>query len=70
MALIQNKRARHDYAIEEKFEAGIVLQGWEVKSVRASRAQINLAHLRARRRALPLQRPHDACGPGLHARDA
>ena len=45
MALIQNKRARHDYAIEEKFEAGIVLQGWEVKSVRASRAQINLAHI-------------------------
>lgn len=71
MALIQNKRARHDYAIEEKFEAGIVLQGWEVKSVRASRAQINLAHIYVRDgRALPLQRPHDACGPGLHARDA
>lgn len=48
MALIQNKRARHDYAIEEKFEAGIVLQGWEVKSVRASRAQINLAHIYVR----------------------
>ena len=29
MALIQNKRARHDYAIEEKYEAGIVLRGWE-----------------------------------------
>ena len=43
MALIQNKRARHDYTIEERFEAGIVLQGWEVKSVRASRAQLNLA---------------------------
>ena len=31
-----------------KFEAGIVLQGWEVKSVRASRAQINLAHIYVR----------------------
>ena len=48
MALIQNKRARHDYAIEEKFEAGLVLRGWEVKSVRASRAQINLAHIYVR----------------------
>ena len=45
---ITDERARHDYAIEEKFEAGIVLQGWEVKSVRASRAQINLAHIYVR----------------------
>lgn len=45
MALIQNKRARHDYSIEERFEAGLVLRGWEVKSVRAGRAQINLAHI-------------------------
>ncbi|WP_312308818.1 SsrA-binding protein, partial [Acinetobacter variabilis] len=30
-----NKRARHDYFIEEKFEAGLSLQGWEVKSLRA-----------------------------------
>lgn len=35
-----NKKARHDYAIEDKFEAGIVLQGWEVKSLRDSRVQI------------------------------
>ena len=39
MALIQNKRARHDYAIDERFEAGLVLDGWEVKSVRAGRAR-------------------------------
>ena len=45
MALIQNKRARHDYAIDERFEAGLVLDGWEVKSVRAGRAQINQAHV-------------------------
>ncbi len=48
MALIQNKRARFDYAIEEKYEAGIVLDGWEVKSVRASRAQLNAAHIYVR----------------------
>ncbi|MDH5484338.1 MAG: SsrA-binding protein SmpB [Gammaproteobacteria bacterium] len=35
-----NKKARHDFAIEDKFEAGIVLQGWEVKSLRESRVQI------------------------------
>ncbi len=35
-----NKRARHDYFLEEKFEAGISLQGWEVKSLRAGKAQL------------------------------
>ncbi len=45
MANIQNKRAFHDYSIEEKFEAGLVLRGWEVKSVRAGRAQINQSHI-------------------------
>lgn len=35
-----NKRARHDYFIEEKFEAGLVLKGWEVKSIRAGKAQL------------------------------
>jgi len=35
-----NKRARHDYFIEQKFEAGLVLEGWEVKSLRAGKAQL------------------------------
>ena len=35
-----NKRARHEYFIEENFEAGMALQGWEVKSLRAGKAQI------------------------------
>lgn len=35
-----NKKAKHDYFIEERFEAGMVLQGWEVKSLRAGRAQL------------------------------
>lgn len=36
-----NKRARHDYFIEEEFEAGLSLQGWEVKSLRAGKANIS-----------------------------
>ena len=38
--IAQNKRARHDYHIVEKFEAGLALQGWEVKSLRAGKAQL------------------------------
>lgn len=36
-----NKKARHDYFIEERFEAGLALQGWEVKSLRAGRLQLS-----------------------------
>lgn len=35
-----NKRARHDYTIEDQFEAGLVLEGWEVKSLRAGHVQL------------------------------
>lgn len=35
-----NKRARHDYILEERFEAGMVLEGWEVKAIRAGKAQL------------------------------
>ena len=35
-----NKRARHDYHLEQRFEAGLALQGWELKSIRAGRANI------------------------------
>jgi SsrA-binding protein len=36
-----NKKARHDYFIEQRFEAGIALEGWEVKSLRAGKAQLS-----------------------------
>lgn len=39
--IAQNRRARHDYFIEEEFEAGLSLQGWEVKSLRAGKANIS-----------------------------
>jgi SsrA-binding protein len=35
-----NKRAQHDYNLEQRFEAGLALQGWEVKSIRAGKAQL------------------------------
>ena len=40
-----NKKARFDYAIEEQFEAGIALQGWEVKSLREGRAQLKESYV-------------------------
>lgn len=40
-----NKRARHDYHIEESLETGLALQGWEVKSLRAGRANISEAYV-------------------------
>jgi SsrA-binding protein len=40
MSIVQNKKAFHDYFIEERLEAGLVLQGWEVKAIRAGRSNL------------------------------
>lgn len=40
-----NKKARHDYHLEERFESGIALQGWEAKSMRAGRAQLKESYV-------------------------
>lgn len=45
MSIAQNKKAFHDYFIEEKYEAGIVLEGWEVKAIRDNRANIKEAYV-------------------------
>ena len=45
MSIVENRKARHDYSIEERFEAGIVLEGWEVKAIRAGRAQLAEAYV-------------------------
>jgi SsrA-binding protein len=45
MSIIANKKAFHDYFIEEKFEAGIVLHGWEVKAIRSGRANIKESYV-------------------------
>jgi len=44
-----NRRARHDYFIEDRFEAGLVLEGWEVKSMREGRAQLTEAYVNLRK---------------------
>jgi SsrA-binding protein len=43
--IARNKRARHEYSIEETFEAGLALEGWEVKSLRAGRAQLTESYV-------------------------
>ena len=45
MSIAQNKKAFFDYFIEEKFEAGIVLEGWEVKAIRDNRANLKEAYV-------------------------
>ncbi|MCE2999734.1 MAG: SsrA-binding protein SmpB [Betaproteobacteria bacterium] len=45
MSIVQNKKAFHDYFIEQRHEAGISLEGWEVKAIRAGRAQIKEAYV-------------------------
>ncbi len=45
MTIVDNKKAFHDYFIEERYEAGMVLEGWEVKSIRAGRVQLKEAYV-------------------------
>ncbi|MBV8635957.1 MAG: SsrA-binding protein SmpB [Burkholderiaceae bacterium] len=45
MTIVDNKKAFHDYFIEERYEAGMVLHGWEVKSIRAGRANLKEAYV-------------------------
>jgi SsrA-binding protein len=45
MSITVNKKAFHDYFIEDKFEAGIALQGWEVKAIRAGRMNIKESYV-------------------------
>lgn len=43
--IIDNRKARHDYFLEERFNAGLVLEGWEVKSLRAGKVQLAESHV-------------------------
>jgi len=45
VSIIENRKAFHDYFIEERLEAGIALQGWEVKAIRAGRSQLKEAYV-------------------------
>ncbi|SNC58952.1 SsrA-binding protein SmpB [Sodalis endosymbiont of Henestaris halophilus] len=71
--IAQNKRVRHEYLIEQEFEAGLSLQGWEVKSLRAGRVNINESYVLlrdgeaylfgARFPPLPVVSSHVVCDP-------
>ena len=58
MSIVDNRKASHDYFIEERYEAGIALQGWEVKAIRAGRAQIGDAYVMVRNAELYLLGAH------------
>jgi SsrA-binding protein len=58
VTIVENRKALHDYFIEERYEAGIVLEGWEVKSIRAGRAQLKEAYVIVRNEELFLIGAH------------
>ena len=45
MSIVDNRKATHDYFIDERFEAGLVLEGWEVKAIRAGHVQIKESYV-------------------------
>ncbi len=56
--IASNKKARFDFFIEEEFEAGIALEGWEVKSMRAGRTQLKESYVTIHQGELYLQGAH------------
>ena len=58
MSIADNKKAFHEYFIEERFEAGMVLEGWEVKSIRAGRTNLKEGYVIVRKGELFLFGAH------------
>ncbi len=58
MIIVQNKKAFHDYFIEDRYEAGVMLQGWEIKAIRAGRANLKEAYVTSKDGALYLFGAH------------
>jgi len=58
MSIVANRKAYHDYFVEEKFEAGLALEGWEVKAIRAGRAQLKEAYVLMKNREIVLFGAH------------
>lgn len=56
--IVSNRKVRHDYTIEETLEAGLVLEGWEVKSLRLGRAQLQDSFVRLKEGEAWLERSH------------
>lgn len=65
-SIASNRRASHEFSFEERFEAGIALEGWEVKSLRAGKVQIDQAYvLLKKRRSVAIWRLNYALGDCL-----
>ena len=60
MAIAQNRKAFHNYFVEERYEAGLSLEGWEVKAIRAGRVQLGDAYVLVRKGELWLVGAHIA----------
>jgi SsrA-binding protein len=58
VSIVENRKAFHDYFIEERFEAGIALEGWEVKAIRGGRANLKEAYVVVRNGELMLIGAH------------
>jgi SsrA-binding protein len=58
MSIVENRKASHDYFIEERYEAGLALQGWEVKAIRAGRANIAEGYVMVRNQEIFLIGAH------------
>jgi len=58
VSIVENKKAYHDYFVEEKLEAGLALEGWEVKAIRAGRAQLKEAYVVVRNGEIVLLGAH------------
>ena len=63
MSIVQNRKAFHEYFVEERYEAGLMLEGWEVKAIRSGRAQIAEAYVVIRQSALWLIGAHISALP-------
>lgn len=58
MSIVENRKAFHDYFIEERVEAGLALEGWEVKAIRAGRANLKEAYVVVKDGAVALVGAH------------
>ncbi len=58
MSIVDNRKAFHDFFVEERFEAGLMLEGWEVKAIRAGRVHLKEAYVIVRGAALYLLGAH------------
>ncbi len=58
MTIVENRKAPHEYFIEERYEAGVALEGWEVKAIRAGRAQLKEAYVMVRNQEIFLIGAH------------